>query len=341
MLEVGNTDVFERGYTQKFRDFTSGFGEFVAYERDRGARDLGLHLTHRLTSGKERLSSALCWFQLKGIRTSTLSSKQFEQADGVKLRLDVKHLQYWFLQPMPTYLVTYIESKDLFLILNIQDYVAKRWGKDVLTLAEATATVTVPTDSVLDEQAFNLILVKSDIAEWRKAIEADEDSVWLCRRDYGVIWHLGTAQQRAVIHRVVFLDWQTKTRGQFYIQERSADGIGRWVDLREHWQFMMTVYGLARAYPYIEFVSNEESATFQVSDEDESECPTLTLSNGDVVVGENCCNEYFRYVMGVRLNDLGLALYDSVAMLATIGLIEITPGRKEVISVAPWHRRDV
>ena len=52
MIIVGKTDAFERKYMGKFRHFAGQFGEFVNYENDRGARDIGLHLTHRLQSGK-------------------------------------------------------------------------------------------------------------------------------------------------------------------------------------------------------------------------------------------------------------------------------------------------
>src|SRR5579859_4629707 len=99
MLKIGTTDRFERLYTQKFRNFAGQFGEFVAYERDRGARDIGLHLTHKLRSGDERMSSALCWFQLKGITTKGLADKQFSQSGFVSIALKVRHLSYWYLQP--------------------------------------------------------------------------------------------------------------------------------------------------------------------------------------------------------------------------------------------------
>src|SRR5574341_448806 len=131
MLKVGVTDVFERIYTEKFRVLASRFGEFVKYERDRGARDIGLHLTHHLPSGSERLSSSLCWFQLKGVMASTVSVEEFRKQESLSLSLEVNHLRYWFLQPMPTYLIVYIESADQFLILNIQNYVTENWGRGI------------------------------------------------------------------------------------------------------------------------------------------------------------------------------------------------------------------
>jgi hypothetical protein len=344
MIEVGITDIFERNYMQKFRAFAGQFGEFVTYERDRGARDLGLHLTHKLASGKERLSSALCWFQMKGVMVTTLSAKELEKTKEVKLSLDVNHLRYWYLQPMPTYLVVYVESVDTFLIINIQDYVAEKWGKSILEFDQKTTTIVVSGESILDKHAFNLILVKSDIEEWAKALEADKESVRLCRRDFDLIWHFGSAQERGVEHRVIFMDWQSKTRSQFYIQERSASRSGEWEDLREHWQYMMTVFDLEEAYSYIEFFSlNNESEESWIWDEEEpdEEVPNVQFKNGDSVSGVNCSYEYFKYLFGAKLNEMGIRLFESVATLVKVGLIEITLGKHELISVAPWHRRAV
>ena len=342
MADIGKTDVFERLYLEKFRAFAAEFGEFVAYERDRGARDLGLHLTHKHSSGKERLSSALCWFQMKGIMATSLPKKTFEKTVEIKLSLEVKHLRYWFLQPMPTYLVVYIESADAFLIQNIQDYVAKTWGRTILTLGQKTATVAISRNSVLDKQAFDLLLTKSDIQEWVKALETDEESARLCRRDYGLIWHFGTATDRKVKHRVDFWHWQSKTRNQFFIQERPLEGKGDWETLREHWQPQSSVSDLEDAYPYLEFFALEDADDDEFwGDEEGGDSPILTLSSGEVVVGVDCAGEYFEFALGARLNELGQQLFESVSTLEKVGLIEITQGIKEWISIAPWHHRAV
>lgn len=338
MLEIGVTDAFEREYMQKFRHLAAGFGEFVTYERDRGARDVGLHLTHKLSSGKERASSALCWFQMKGIMAGSLSEQNFKVSKHLKLSLDVNHLKYWYLQPMPTYLVVYVESANTFLVMDIQKYVDNRWGRDVLRLGQKTATVSVPTESVLDRQAFQLLLVKSDVREWAKALGTDEDAARRCRRDYVLIWHFGTAEARAVEHRVKFLDWQSKTRSQFYIKEA---GIGSqdWKVLREHWQYMMSAEDLEGSYPYLEFCTIEDESDDWWDDENEG--PVLALSNGEIVKGEDCSGEFFEYKLGARLNDLGRELFKLVEALVEMGLVEVTPGEARLISVAPWHRREV
>jgi hypothetical protein len=64
-------------------------GEFVTYERDRAARDLGLHLTRKLGSGKEQLSSALCWFQMKGVMATTLTKAAFDKLATLDISLQV------------------------------------------------------------------------------------------------------------------------------------------------------------------------------------------------------------------------------------------------------------
>jgi hypothetical protein len=343
MIIVGKTDSFERKYMERFRLFASEFGEFVNYEHDRGARDIGIHLTHKLYSGKERLSTVLCWFQMKGIMSSTLSSGEYENIDDVSIQLKVDHLRYWYLQPMPTYLAIYIECEDTFLVTNIQDYITKKWGRGILKLDQKTASISVSKDSQLDEQAFRLILEKSDLEEWKKALGTEEDEIRLCHRDYDLIWHFGTALERNVEHRLVFWDWQSKTRAQLFIEEREADSGNKWDNLREHWQYMMDISQLEDAYPYLEFFANQDREDELSWDynEDEYGVPSITLSNGDVVSGEDAAGEYFYYEMGIRLNDIGIQMFEWVRDVENIGLIEITQGKSEMISVAPWHGRDV
>jgi len=343
VLQIGRTDVFERIYMGEFRAVSAKYGEFVTYERDRGARDIGLHLTQATSSGTERVTSALCWFQMKGIMESTLSAKDFEAAENISISLGVNHLKFWYLQPVPTYLAIYIESVNKFLVLNIQEYVATKWGRDILTRPQETATVEVSTGSELDEQAFNLILTKSNVEEWTKALETDEGDVRLCRRDYDLIWRLGTADDRGVEHGVYMMDWISKARGQLYIYEKPI--VGSEDDhtvLREHWQYGMEVTHLEDAYPYLEFQGNYSEDAESWYDEDEyDDSIKITLSNGSIARGANAANEYYEIEFGASLNGLGRELVESVKTLVDIGLLEITPGKSEFISIAPWHARSV
>ncbi len=355
MLKIGSTDAFERRYMGRFRSLASDYGEFVFYERDRGARDIGLHLTRMRASGGEVLAGPLCWFQMKGLMAASLSIEDFKRSPVVKVPLSVAHLRYWLLQPVPTYLALYVESADQFLILNLTRYVEERWGTSILTLAQGEATVEVPRGSLLDDQAFDLIMAESDRAQWAKALGSDEETAGACRKDYNLIWRLGTATERGVEHRVVFWDYQSKTRSQFWFQERNSAPGAEWVDVREHWQFMMEALELQHAYPYVEFCrlddvigpTASEAAFIQrgrpwlAGERLLGDPPPVVVANGDVVEGFNFVDEYFRYHFGARLNALGRDLFDSVDFLREIGLLEIDTTRKETLSVAPWHGRSV
>lgn len=343
MIVVGKTDVFERNYKNKFKVFAGQYGEIVNYEHDRGARDIGLHLTHKLQSGKERLSISLCWFQLKGIMETTLSDKDYTKASSIKLSIKISHLQYWYLQPMPTYLVVYIECADKFLILDVQNYVVRKWGKSILKLKEKTATIELSKKSILDNQAIQLLLTKSSLEEWRKVLETNERELNICLRDYNLIWHIATAEQRECEHWVEFMDWISKCRAQLYIKEKPLVNEAKIQVLREHWQFMMNIEDLESFYPYIQFTvpeDNEDIFWFD-GDEDELEPPQVTLSNGDVGYGENCSGEYNLFRLGIELNEIGAQMFEWIKNLESIGLLEIKPGEEEVIDIAPWHRRDV
>ena len=343
MLIVVKTDNFERKYMEKFRSFSAQFGEIISYERDRGGRDIGIHLTHKFKSGKERLSTAICWFQMKGIMASTMSSSDYEMKKEIPISLKVNHLRFWYLQPVPTYLAIYIECVDHFLILNVKDYVTRSWGRKILTLDQITATVRVSKESLLDEQAFRLILSKCDLEEYQKALGVESHEVHFCVRDYNLIWHLGTAEEREVEHRIVFWDWQSKTRAQFYIQERAVGSDENWITLREHWQYMMEISDLQNAYPYLEYSADEDrECALSWEYEDQEYGPVnITLPNGDVIIGEDAAGEYFLYEMRVKLNEIGGQAFVWVKHLKKLGFVELNTEMKEVISIAPWHGRDV
>ena len=336
MANIGSSDRFESVYTQKFRERTARLGEFVTYERDRGVRDIGIHLTTKLKDGNERITTALLWFQLKGIMATTLTSAQFNSTDTVAVRLAVGHLRYWYLQPVPTYLVVYVECADEFLVLNVSKYVASTWGKTILSLDQKTATVRIPKDSILDDQAFRLIAQPHDIEEWKKALGEENNQLGVCYRDYNLIWNIGSADARGVTHIIEYWDWQTKTRGQLYIAE--IDDRGNRSVLREHWQYRMSIDDLGDAYPYLEFYAIEDDNFWG---DDEFEVPPVFLPNGDVVHGANAAGEYFHYEIGIRLNEVGCEMLEWIRFLSDIGLIEIHEKAQELMSVAPWHGRSV
>lgn len=337
-MTIGQKDVFERVYMEKFRQFASHFGEFVHYERDRGARDIGLHLVKKLSNGQEKLASAFCWFQMKGMMEKTLTKEKFIKSRTVELSLKVDHLKYWFLQPNPTYLAVYVESVDIFLVQNMKKYIDKRWGKGILTLQQKTVTVEVPTNSVLDEQAFYNIMVDSDIDEWSRILDQPSSNLKMCRRDYLTIYNIGTAEERGVECRMIIRDWISKSRIEIYIEEKSVDQEqdAEWKRTREHWQASTEIDDLEDAYPYLNFLSSDD-----YYDEDDESNYCFTFSNGNSVVGVDCSREYYYFDIGIELNEVGKQMLDWVKVLLDAKLIELQPGGFEYISVAPWHKRAI
>jgi len=152
---IGTEDGFEALYTEKFRVLVRQHGEFVCYERDRAAVDIGLHLAEQ-ERGQRRVSRTRIWFQLKGLHAATLSSATFDAAEHVAVRVRLDHLKFWFASPEPIYLATYVEAADLFLVEDVQDLVYRQWGADFLapqtfrpdqqdvTIHMATANVLTP-----------------------------------------------------------------------------------------------------------------------------------------------------------------------------------------------------
>jgi len=349
MLLVGQTDAFEQNYMAKFEQLASNHGVFVKYERDRAARDIGLHLTKDMKSGKKQVTNALVWFQMKGIMASTLSRQQIEVDNTVRLSLNIEHLRHWYLDKEPTHLVVYVESTDQFLVMNLQEYITTQWGRDILTLEQKTATVTVPTSSVLDEQAFEILLRYADIAQWAKALGTEQADTRLIHRDYNLIYAVGTAAERKVEYGVLWRKWLSKMRHELRVAERLASFGGGadygWRVVHEHWEYG----GIdpEKSYPYLELFSTDdyepETITNRWGDKellDDGEF--YTLKNGEEVFGPNAANEYCEFVFGARLNKYGQRLYDNVQSLVKMGLLEVREPDDEdrtFVSIAPWHNR--
>lgn len=128
---VGTNDEFEGRYREKFRSLARDQGEFIFYERDRAAIDMGVHLIRPIEKGRE-LSHTRVWFQLKGIRSTTLARDQYAQGTEISLRVSLDHLKFWFASPEPTYLVVYVECADTFLVEDVRDIVERGWGDEFL-----------------------------------------------------------------------------------------------------------------------------------------------------------------------------------------------------------------
>ncbi len=156
---IGNQDEFENRYTHEFRRIAAPYAEFLRYERDRAALDLGLHLKRAIRSGDRGLSTARIWVQLKGIRSSTLDLERLAGAVDVPLDLKIDHLRFWYASPEAVYLVVYLECADMFLAEDIGDIIDRQWGERILDdqtfrPAQKTATVRVRKTAVLDERTW-------------------------------------------------------------------------------------------------------------------------------------------------------------------------------------------
>lgn len=343
-VKVGRTDVFERRYTQKFNELAGEFGEFVEYKRDRGARDVGLHLTYRRSDGSERVSSTMCWFQLKGIMAATLPLKDYRSAAEISLKLEVEHLRFWYLQPMPTYLALYVESADEFLVLNLKEYVERKWGMDIFLLAQKQVTVPVSRSSLLDRVAFQHILRDGDAEEWAKRLSTDHATVRQCLRDYEVIYRAGTARERNVEHRLSICDWQSKLRTELSFEEREVPGDGveddeEWECIREHWELQLPAEAVEESFPYLAL--GERADGEEVEEEwGYEEGPVLTLNNGVEIRGKDFCGETHTYNIPYTLSPLGWQMFEWVRIMGTAGIIDLDDLGFTFVDVAPWHYRD-
>lgn len=155
---VGKDDLLERRYTNKFRCLTEPFGEFIKYEFDRAAVDLGLHLTTPSTTkpGAEDVSTTKVWFQLKGYHASTLSKEEYESKEFISYAgVKVEQVKFWYASPEPIYFTVYVESMDLFLSEDVRDIVDKNWGEAILNPAtlgdQKTITLRLEKDSILTQ----------------------------------------------------------------------------------------------------------------------------------------------------------------------------------------------
>lgn len=334
-------DAFERRYMGRFREIASDYGVIAEYERDRAARDIGLHLFRKRKSGAEEATGSLVWFQMKGIMKATLSAPAFKTASHVSIRLNTADLKLWSRSNAPTYLLVYVESADTFLILDAVKYAKEHFGSELHTMKEKTLTVKVPTSNVLDDDAFNALLQRGSVEEWSRVLDAPEEDVRLCLRDFSVIWHIGTAEKRRVQQRFEVTDWQSKLRGEVDLQERPEDSSDddEWESIRPHWQPYLRMEDVESAYPYLDFEPADEDFQSDCEWSNEDNNPFVELKDGTTLYGRDRSSEYNEYLLRPKLNKMGKRLFKLVLKLIEADLMDEPDGERSMISVAPWHRR--
>jgi hypothetical protein len=164
MVGMGEHDELENRYSPRFETLLSESGVLVGYRRDRAGIDTGLHLFARedkITKTKSeerpywRALAGRVWFQLKGVHTSTMSADAFRKAGHVTVRVGVEHLKFWFAAPEPVYLVVYVESADMFIGVDVRDFVERKWGSAFYaSMRERVGDVAiqVPTAAVMNSE---------------------------------------------------------------------------------------------------------------------------------------------------------------------------------------------
>jgi hypothetical protein len=148
MPRVGEQDVFEQTYLNKLKALLAPYGQFVSYEQDRAALDLGMHLYEQPANGTRSLGQVRVWFQVKGMHTATSPGAGKHVAVG---GLRVADLRYWHAHPEPVYLVVYLSDHDQFLAADVRDLIDAEGGVPWLTaLSQQTATLHVPLSATLE-----------------------------------------------------------------------------------------------------------------------------------------------------------------------------------------------
>lgn len=342
-MSISNNTAFERIYTSKFESLYSKYGEFVTYRRDLAKRDIGIHLVEKSYFQGEELSPCLCWFQLKGITGKRLPAKKYDSSDEVRISLKVDHLRFWYKQLMPTYLALYIESKDLFLVTNLKKYIQKNYGDKIFEIKTKTLSISVSSNSQLDEQAFNLILDEGKIEQWREFIDLESKEIHYCIRDFGLIYNLGDSNNNIKENILYLKDWISKTRTELefcQLQENNTQ-----CTIWRHIEFMLLRNKIEFRFPYLDFFAlpenfyEEEDTNFYFEGPENEEI--LHLNRGDTILGINHSNEFVIFKIGYRFNEIGLKIYNSVTKLNKMNFISKEMFDNNGIDMAPWHFRDV
>jgi hypothetical protein len=341
-MKIGKHDAFENRYMGKFRALASNFGTFVEYERDMAARDIGLHLTTPRSDGSARVSPALVWFQMKGIHATTLDADTAKKQGKVSIGLSVEHLRLWRLLPDTTYLAVYVEALDQFYVADIKAIIDEEFGDTIFTDTQRSRTISVSLDSLLDEQAFRLILRNGAIDVLRRSFQGSEADAKVLLRDANFISRVASLDARKKRLLVRVTKYGSKMRTEVHFLEENADGSGKPEEVHIHWESAMPDFEIA--FPYLDFRAAEPVGRDEddwLNDDDESsEWPDIELRDGTVVRGDGVF-EMGEYKLTARLNAIGQDWLRTIEFMHKADIIEVDAETKTMISVAPWHARSV
>ncbi|MFA1677422.1 DUF4365 domain-containing protein [Rhizobium mongolense] len=266
-MKIGARDDFENIYMGKFRALAAPHGLFVEYERDRAGRDIGLQLTRTNQAGDGKIvTPALIWFQMKGIMAGTLSLTNYQESEEVALDLEVAHLRFWYLNIQPTYLAVYVDSADQFLAIDLQKWVERHFGDEILRLDQKTVRVKVDKKNVLDDQFFRIVLDRNLIPVLRRTLsQEDDEGIARFLRDSSVVQWLLNCRGEGRNARLMVIKWMSKMRTEAYFESKVP--VGEWEPFRAHWQFSMD--DLSSTFPYLTFTPALEAMSVRWSEVDE------------------------------------------------------------------------
>ncbi|WP_156458799.1 hypothetical protein [Microbacterium sp. Leaf179] len=128
MPRITDDDILEQTYMAKLRGILTQKGVLLEYPVDRAAIGVGVHLWVEV-DGKKEVIGPRIWFQAKGFHDTTVTATDFAAAETVTTpSLELDHVRSWYNAPEPVYLTVYVEAADVFLAVDVRDFVDRRGG---------------------------------------------------------------------------------------------------------------------------------------------------------------------------------------------------------------------
>ena len=158
-----------------------------------------------------------------------------------------------------------------------------------------------------------------------------------------MILRVYSATERSVAIQLILTKYGSKMRSEAHFLEVSVNNNGKPELIREHWEYMMPD-DLSETFPYLEFEpwdgSEYDEDTLFFDNVDESAWLPLELPNGKQVIGDGVFG-MGEYKMSVTLKDVGMAWVQTLHVMEKAGFVELGNLQPTMVSVAPWHARDV
>ncbi|MDP9633020.1 hypothetical protein [Ensifer sp. ENS11] len=194
----------------------------------------------------------------------------------------------------------------------------------------------------------------------------DDKDIARFLRDSSVVQWLHNCREEGRDARQTVIKWMSKMRAEVYFQSKAQEG--EWESFRTHWQFSMG--DLSSTFPYLAFTPALEALPVRWSETDEDfdgtpfevwhesfsvtdtstgdelndeefdgEC-LLDLGNERYSYGDVGGGEMIEHRLAIDLNEIGERWAATLQVLveAEVMSVEAEP---HMISVAPWHARDV